>query len=471
MIGRKAEQEELLEAFNKDESQFVAVYGRRRVGKTYLIRETFHGKFVFQHTGLANAPLAEQLAEFQRSLQTSGMKKASRPKSWREAFHFLSDMVEKIDGNDKKVIFIDELPWMDTPKSNLLSALEHFWNSWASARKDIVLIVCGSATAWVQKKILNNYGGLHNRVTLQLLVKPFTLGECESYAESLGLSLSREEVAVGYMIMGGIPYYWSLLKKKWSLDQNINHLFFKDGAPLRNEFNALYFSLFKSPEPYMKVVTALATVQQGMQRSDILRIAKLSDNDIFSRVLSDLQLCGFVRRYSAIGKKSRNGFYQLIDNYTLFYLSFITQLNGNSESFWTDTIDTPLRNAWTGLAFERLCLWHIPQIKTALGINGINCSVYSWRTEPNEQHCGAQIDLLIDRNDGVINLCEMKFADSEYALDSTEESKLRNRRSAFRLDTETKKSVHITLVTTYGLRKNSHSGIVQSVVTLNDLFL
>ena len=182
-------------------------------------------------------------------------------------------------------------------------------------------------------------------------------------------------------------------------------------------------------------------------------------------------MCGFVRRYSAIGKKSRNGFYQLIDNYTLFYLSFITQLNGNSESFWTDTIDTPLRNAWTGLAFERLCLWHIPQIKTALGINGINCSVYSWRTEPNEQHCGAQIDLLIDRNDGVINLCEMKFADSEYALDSTEESKLRNRRSAFRLDTETKKSVHITLVTTYGLHKNSHSGIVQSVVTLNDLFL
>lgn len=368
-------------------------------------------------------------------------------------------------------MFIDELPWLDTPKSNMLSALEHFWNSWASARKDIVLIVCGSATAWIQKKILNNYGGLHNRVTLKMRIQPFSLGECEQYMQSRGFALSRKEITVGYMAMGGIPYYWSLMKKQFSLDQNIDHLFFKDDAPLQNEYNALYASLFKFPEPYMKVVIALSDVKGGMLRSEIIKRAKLSDNQTFSDVLKDLEQCGFIRKYMALGKKTRGAFYQLIDNYTLFYLNFVKQNTEKDEHFWTNSIDTPIIESWCGLAFERVCLWHIPQIKVALGIQGVNSSVYSWRTTPNELHDGAQVDLLIDRKDGVINLCEMKFSDDEYAFDSNQERKLRNRRTAFKLDTKTTKSVHITLVTTYGLRKNSHSNIVQSVVNLDNLFV
>jgi len=471
MIGRLTEKEELLATLDEDESQFVAVYGRRRVGKTYLVRETFGDKFAFQHTGLAKGALMAQLAEFQESLRLAGMDKPRCPKSWFDAFHLLADLLAAKDDGQKKVVFIDELPWMDTPKSNMLSALEHFWNSWASARKDIVLIVCGSATAWIQKKILNNYGGLHNRITLKMRILPFTLGECEQYMESRGFALSRLEITVGYMAMGGIPYYWSLMKKKYSLDQNIDNLFFRADAPLQNEYNALYASLFKFPKSYMKVVIALSEVKSGMMRSEIIRSTKLSDNQTFTDVLNDLEQCGFIRKYMALGKKTRGAFYQLIDNYTLFYLRFVKQNTENDEHFWTNSIDTSLINSWCGLAFERVCLWHVPQIKAALGILGVISSVYSWRTAPNEQHDGAQIDLLIDRKDGAINLCEMKFSDNEYTFDAEQESKLRNRRTAFKLDTQTTKSVHTTLVTTYGLRKNSHSGVVQSVVTMDNLFV
>ena len=470
MIGRKTEKEELLSALEVDESQFVAVYGRRRVGKTYLIRETFNYQFSFQHTGLAKGSLTEQLAEFQESLRLAGMKRPRCPKSWMDAFHMLSDLIAGQDNKEKKVIFIDELPWMDTPRSNLISALEHFWNGWASARKDIVLIVCGSATAWIQKKILNSYGGLHNRVNIKLRVVPFTLHECEKYMESRGIELSRKQLTLGYIAMGGIPYYWSMMNKKWSLDQNIDNLFFKNDGQLQKEYDALYASLFKYPDAYIKVVNALGGVRQGLQREEIIRITKQSDNQTFTDVLRDLEECGFIRKYSAIGKKSHGAFYQLIDNYTLFYLNFIKENKENDEHFWTNSIDTPVRTSWSGLAFERLCLWHVPQIKSALGIRGVNSSVYSWRTEANEEHRGAQVDLLIDRKDDIINLCEMKYADDDYAFNAEEEQKLRHRKTAFKLDTKTKKAVHTTLVTTYGLRRNSHSDIVKSVVTMDDLF-
>ena len=470
MIGRIVEREELLSTLQSEESQFVAVYGRRRVGKTYLIRETFGNQFTFCHTGLATGTLCEQLSEFRESLRLAGMNKVRKPQNWLDAFHLLADFLSGIKDEGKKVLFFDELPWMDTPKSNLITALEHFWNSWANARKDIVLIVCGSATAWVQKKILANYGGLHNRVTMKIRVQPFTLRECELYMESKGMALSRKELITGYMAMGGIPYYWSLMKKKWSIDQNIDNLFFVRDAPLHDEYSALYASLFKYPEPYMKVIAALAGVKQGIQRQDILSKTKLSDNQTFTDVLRDLEQCGFIRKYQAVGKKTRGAFFQLIDNYTLFYLNIIKENKEGDEHFWTNSIDTPLRNTWAGLAFERICLWHILQIKKTLGIQGINSSVYSWRTEATEQYGGAQIDLLIDRKDDVINLCEIKYADDLYALDAAEEVKIRNRRTAFKASTGTRKAIHTTLITTYGLRMNSHSGMIQSVVTMDDLF-
>lgn len=471
MIGREKEQRELLDLLDKDESQFCAVYGRRRVGKTYLIRETFDNHFAFSHTGLANVEKEQQLAEFKDSLKRYGAKKIRTPKDWFEAFHQLEHLLEASEEN-KKVVFIDELPWMDTTSSNFVSALEHFWNGWANMRKDIVLIVCGSATSWIMSKIVMNHGGLYGRLTSQIFLKPFSLHECESYAEYLGVNLSRKDLAEAYMILGGVPFYWSHLKRGESLAQNIDRLFFADDAKLANEFDALYKSLFKFPAPYITIVSALAKKKVGMTRKEILDETKLLDNETFIRALRELEQCGFIWKYAMLGRKVKGAIYQLMDNYTLFYFQFL-QDGRKDAHFWSNNIVSPRHNAWAGLAFERVCLQHLSQIKQKLGILGVACDAYSWNYKPkDEEDAGSafQIDLLIDRNDNMINLCEMKFSTAEFEVSEAEETRLRRRLSRFVSVTKTKKSINYTLVTTYGLVPTKHSHIFQQIVVLEDLF-
>lgn len=469
IIGRKEEQQILHSAAQSENSEFVAVYGRRRVGKTYLIRETFGYKFTFQHTGLAKGNTKEQLFSFAISLRDAGYDDCPIPKSWLEAFSLLSTYL-KNSTDEKKIVFLDELPWMDTPRSNFISAFEHFWNGWASARKDIVLIICGSATSWIINKVINDHGGLHNRVTKQIALQPFTLKECEMFAQSKGLEMSRYQLAECYMVFGGIPYYWSLLEKGLSLAQNIDKIIFAKNGKLSNEFNQLYASLFKSPEQYIDIVTALGKKKVGMTREEIIAATDKYSNGALSKVLDELEYCGFIRKYNGFDKKSKQAIYQLIDNYTLFYFKFIQQNENNDEHFWSASIDSAMHRAWSGLAFERLCMAHTQQIKAALGIAGVLSNVYSWRKEADEMSDGAQIDLLIDRKDQVINLCEMKYSLSEYAIDAEYEQKLRNKKSAFIDATNTRKAVHLTMVTTFGIKANAHSGIVQNEITLEDLF-
>ena len=469
IIGRKEEQQILHSAAQSENSEFVTVYGRRRVGKTYLIRETFGYKFTFQHTGLAKGNTKEQLFSFAISLRDAGYDDCPIPKSWLEAFSLLSTYL-KNSTDEKKIVFLDELPWMDTPRSNFISAFEHFWNGWASARKDIVLIICGSATSWIINKVINDHGGLHNRVTKQIALQPFTLKECEMFAQSKGLEMSRYQLAECYMVFGGIPYYWSLLEKGLSLAQNIDKIIFAKNGKLSNEFNQLYASLFKSPEQYIDIVTALGKKKAGMTREEIIAATDKYSNGALSKVLDELEYCGFIRKYNGFDKKSKQAIYQLIDNYTLFYFKFIQQNENNDEHFWSASIDSAMHRAWSGLAFERLCMAHTQQIKAALGIAGVLSNVYSWRKEADEMSDGAQIDLLIDRKDQVINLCEMKYSLSEYAIDAEYEQKLRNKKSAFINATNTRKAVHLTMVTTFGIKANAHSGIVQNEITLEDLF-
>ena len=469
IIGRKEEQQILRSAVQSENSEFVAVYGRRRVGKTYLIRETFGYKFTFQHTGLAKGNTKEQLFSFAISLRDAGYDDCPIPKSWLEAFSLLSTYL-KNSTDEKKIVFLDELPWMDTPRSNFISAFEHFWNGWASARKDIVLIICGSATSWIINKVINDHGGLHNRVTKQIALQPFTLKECEMFAQSKGLEMSRYQLAECYMVFGGIPYYWSLLEKGLSLAQNIDKIIFAKNGKLSNEFDQLYASLFKSPEQYIDIVTALGKKKAGMTREEIIVAIDKYSNGALSKVLDELEYCGFIRKYNGFDKKSKQAIYQLIDNYTLFYFKFIQQNENNDEHFWSASIDSAMHRAWSGLAFERLCMAHTQQIKAALGIAGVLSNVYSWRKGADEMSDGAQIDLLIDRKDQVINLCEMKYSLSEYVIDAEYEQKLRNKKSVFIDTTNTRKAVHLTMVTTFGIKANAHSGIVQNEITLEDLF-
>ncbi|MEI8271072.1 MAG: ATP-binding protein [Paludibacter sp.] len=467
IIGR-TEQKAKLDAYvSGDNSEFVVVYGRRRVGKTFLIREYLGNKFDFHITGLANAGNKEQLINFHAAIQKYSPTTDAFADSWYKAFQQLIDLLEH-SASARKIIFIDELPWLDTPKSGFLSAFEHFWNDWASARKDILLIVCGSATSWITGKLLNNKGGLHNRVTRKMSIAPFTLKECEEYLISKKISLNRYQIVESYMILGGIPFYLSLFEKGMSLAQNIDNLFFKESGELRNEFNNLYASLFKNHENYVKVVEALAKKAKGLSREEILTLTKLSDGGSLSKILMELEVCKFIRKYNAMDKKKKDGLYQLTDFYTLFYFKYIQKNEYNDPHFWSASIDSAQHKAWSGYAFEQVCLEHIEQIKRKLGISGVQCKTASWRS--NSAETGAQIDLLIERKDQIINLCEMKYSTDVFSIDKSYDLTLRNKIGAFRQESKTRKAVHLTMVTTYGIKQNEYAGMIQNEVVMDDLF-
>ena len=468
MIGRTKEIEELNRLYESDESEFVAVYGRRRVGKTYLVRETFSDRFAFHHTGLPNATKHQQLVHFKESLVAAGAR-VKTPRNWFEAFHVLREVVAR-SAFRRKVVFIDELPWMDTAKSDFLMALETFWNEWASARKDIVLIVCGSAAAWMVKNLFRNRGGLHNRVTARICLQPFTLGECEMFATDRGLGMSRADIAECYMALGGIPYYWRYLARGMSLAQNLDRLCFAVDAPLKGEFDELYSSLFRDAISYKKVVAALAKKKVGMTRLELIEALDISTTGRLSEILKTLEASGFIRSYRSYGAKKKNAIYQLTDPFTLFHFRFL-ETPSTDEHFWSSTLSSPAQAAWRGLAFERLCLLHLSQVRRALGVGSIHVEAYGWSFKGDETYPdGVQIDLVLERADNVINICEMKYSANVYAIDKAYDSALGRKIATFAGVTGTRKAIHLTLVTANGLLRNQYSGRVQSEVVLADLF-
>jgi len=473
LVGRDKEQKILLSALEADESQLIAVYGRRRVGKTFLIRQTFKNKFAFQHTGMAKGSLNDQLTEFCESLRYYGLKNFEEPENWSEAFHLLQHLLEK-KPKGKKVVFIDELPWLDTHRSKFLGSLDHFWNGWATEREDVVLVICGSATSWIINNVIRNRGGLHNRVNRQINLQPFSLKECREYADRRKLSIGDRELLEAYMVLGGIPYYWSFFQKGESVAQTIDRMFFGQNAELRDEFNALYESLFRNAHSYINVVKALSTVKAGMTRAQILRATKLSNNTVFQRALRELELCGFIRTYRAYGKKNREMMFQLMDQFTLFYYHFMLDNHSHDEQFWQHGLGQNSYNAWVGVAFERVCLWHERQIKMALGISGISTNVCSWSHSPAEDEksqgaIGCQIDMMIDRKDGIINICEMKFYKEPFSVTRSYAEKVRMRNAIFRAKENCTSALVNTLVTTYGLIRGSHSEVFEKVVVMDDL--
>ena len=469
LIGRTEELTTLRGLFTSRKSEFVAVYGRRRVGKTYLIRSVFENEFSFQMSGLADATLTQQLTNFYVAFQKiSGKPEVLQPETWFQAFVRLTDYLESLD-TPRKVIFIDELPWFDTHGSGFIQALEHFWNSWASARKDIVLVVCGSSASWMLNNLIHNKGGLHNRITKKLKINPFTLNECERFLFSKGSSLDRYQIIQLYMVLGGIPYYWDDVEPSQSAAQNIERICFTENGLLRTEFNDLYRSLFDKFEKHLLIVNALAQKGIGLTREDIIEQTQLSNGGGMTRLLNELEESGFIRKYLPFGKKTRNSLYQLVDFYTLFYLKFIQNTQVLDKNIWLNAIDSPQHRAWSGYAFEQVCLYHLSQIKQALGIAGVQTSTSSWRSRDSEQ--GAQIDLVIERRDQVVNLCEMKFSINPFEVDKQYAMELRNKIGVFKSETKTRKSVFMTLITTFGVKKNSHSiGLVQNEIEMEALF-
>lgn len=467
IIGRKQEQAILQLCYDSPKAEFIAVYGRRRIGKTYLVKQFFDNRFDFYATGVYQESRSGQLKHWQAQLQKYSGVKRVKPKDWNEAFAQLQDFVESMPDKERFLIFIDELPWFDTPKSGFLRALDLFWNGWASSCPKVKLIVCGSATTWMTNKLLGDKGGLHNRVTRPMHLPPFTLHEVEQYLQSMDMEWSRQEVLDTYMILGGTPFYLSLLRPDLSLTQNVDELFFGSDAVLRDEYAFLFKSLFNEATLYRRIVELLSTCLVGMTRKEILQAMKMKDNGNLSEALDNLVRCDFLRRYQAFGKKGNDPIYQLTDMYTLFYLRFVKNDHGQDDHAWSNLGDGK-RNAWAGYAFEQTCLLHAAQLKQALGISGIASDICSWQLRTPEHH--AQIDLVIDRTDKCIDLCEIKYSDHDFELKKEYVDYLKERRELFRQATRTTKTLRLTLITSSGIKPGKYLSAIQGQLTKDDLF-
>lgn len=476
IIGREEQIRELNERYESDHAELMVVYGRRRVGKTFMIREAFRGRITFHHTGLSpydekhKIGKKEQLEHFYHSMLMHGMAESTCPKTWMQAFYMLEELLADMDNGERQLVFIDELPWMDTPGSGFLTAFEAFWNGWASARDNMNCVVCGSATSWIMDNMIEQKGGLYGRQTCEIKLEPFTLNECERFFKSRGLELSRFDIAEAYMAVGGIPYYLDKFNRGLSVAQNIDRLMFARDARLRNEFERLFGSLFINPDLYMKTVRLLATKHCGFTRNEISKGIEKKGGEGLTKMLKALEESGFIMKYKPFDAGRGETLYRLMDPFCRFWLRFVDGRIKKDDKFWQHNQNLPALNAWRGIAFEELCLAHLDRVKKGLGISGIVSTQSEWTLRGDSGHDGAQMDLIIERADRVVNLCEIKCCNDVFEIDKAYDMTLRHRISLLQENIQKTQNVHMTFITTFGVKKNMYSGIVQKEVTLDDLF-
>jgi len=473
IIGREEEKKILAQALASKEAELIALYGRRRVGKTFLARNFYHKQIVFELTGIHEAGLAKQLANFSKALKDAmGVAVTpATPANWQQAFQLLSDFLRRKIVKEPIVVLIDELPWIHTPRSGFLSAFGHWWNTWASRQPLLKVVICGSAASWMIDNIINSRGGLHNRVSQTIRLLPFTLAETEQYLVSRGIKLDHYQLLQLYMAMGGIPQYLKQVSKGESVAQTIDKLCFAKSGSLKTEFNNLYKSLFAHAEHHEAIVRALAKKGKGMSRAEVINACGFTTGGWTTHLFEELEESGFITQYIPFDRTARDSIYKLTDEYSLFYLKFIENARATGAGTWLKLSTGQSYNSWSGFAFEAVCQKHISQIKRALGISGVYTEVSAWRYLPKKNETGAQIDLLLDRQDHCINVCEMKFANAEFMIDKKYAGELDSKVNVFKNQTSTKKTIFPTMITTYGTKQNIYStGRIVAEVIIRDLF-
>lgn len=473
IVGRIEEKQLLEQALNSKEAELIAVYGRRRVGKTYLIRKFFKKQTIFEFSGVHNATVKEQLTNFSNTLAeaTKLPIPPAIPNNWIQAFQMLKAYAEPLLQKSKCVIFLDEFPWLNSARAGFLSAFEFFWNSWGTKQNNLVLIICGSAASWMIQKVVNNKGGLHNRITRKIRLLPFTLAETSEYLKHNNLNLDHYQIVQLYMALGGIPQYLKEILQGQSAAQNIDRICFtKDGA-LQNEFNNLYQSLFAEADKHISIVKALANKPSGLTRKEIIAECGLSSGGTATSILEELTESGFISGYLPFEKNVRDSIYKLSDEYSRFYLKFMENSRATGAGTWIKLSASPSWRSWGGTAFESVCLKHIREIKAALGIAGVYTEESAWRHVPGKGNAGAQIDLLFDRQDFCISICEMKFSNSVFTIDKAYAAELTQKKDVFKSKTKTPKTLFIVMVTTFGTQDNNYKlGLVQNDIKLESLF-
>jgi uncharacterized protein len=474
LIGRTDECRILTDALNSPDAELIAVYGRRRVGKTFLIHSFYESNLIFEFSGIHEASMDDQLLNFSLAMKKAAGSKArpAVPANWIDAFYSLQEYLSSKLNTRKSVIFFDEFPWIQTPKSGFLSAFEHFWNTWASRQKNLITVICGSAASWMIRNIVNNKGGLHNRISQKIRLMPFNLSETEEYLRSRKVILDRYQVLQLYMAFGGIPQYLKNIKHGKSAAHIIDRFCFTKDGLLKGEFNNLYRSLFDNPDNHIAVIKALATRGKGLTRKEIIERCGLSSGGTTTKLLEELVESGFITPCNPFDRTIKDNIYKLTDEYSLFYLKFMDKTKATGEGTWLRLAETTSWKAWSGYAYEGICLKHAAQIKKALGIAGVLTTESVWRHAPaGKEEQGVQIDLLIDRADYCINVCEIKYTLSDFIIDKSYAGKLQQKLNIFKEKTKTRKTLFLTMITTYGIKSNACSiGLVQNEVTMDALF-
>ncbi len=469
LVGRDDEQALLTKIGRSGAPELVVVYGRRRVGKTYLVRNVFRKQMAFELSGVHNAPLRHQLENFTAALsKASGNLPLAQPASWMGAFDMLTLYLAPLVKKQRKVVFIDEFPWLSTPRSGFIQAFENFWNTWASRQKNLVVIICGSAAAWMIQKVINNKGGLHNRVTRRLRLLPFTLNVTAAFLKARNVNLDQYQVLQLYMAMGGIPQYLKEIEKGESAMQAIDRICFTKDGLLQNEFSNLFLSLFDDATYHISIIRALAKKGAGLNRSEIIKACKLTSGGGTTQILEELTESGFITPYIPFDRTAKDSVYKLTDEYSLFYVKFIENSRFSGKGTWIKFSTGASWKSWSGFAFESICMKHVPEIKKALGIEGVHTETSVWRHAPE---AGAQIDLLIDRQDMCINVCEIKFSTTPFEISKSYAGELENKLNIFREKSRTRKTLFLTMVTTHGVKNvTNYPGLVQNEVTMTAFF-
>ncbi len=480
LVGREEEIKKLNELYDSDSAELVALYGRRRVGKTFLIDETFEGRISFRHAGLSpidetqatsTSRMKDQLEHFYRNLVNQGFQGKKRPESWLEAFYMLEDyLAGRYEEKDRILVFFDEIQWLDTPRAQFMTGFEAFWNGWACHKKNVMVIVCGSSSSWILDNMINNHGGLYGRVTYEMKLHPFSLRECELFFEASGITLSRYDVVQAYMMVGGIPYYLKYFEKSLSLPQNIDALFFAEHGKLKDEFDRMFASLFRNADLMKKIVKTLGSRNRGLSRAELVEAIGITDSGDLSKRLKALMAGDFIIKYCSFGDSKRNECYKLTDPFCLFYLSFIEDSRSKGKMNWVNIEDSQRVTTWKGYAFENVCWNHTRQIKHALQIGGVSTEESLWSKQGDASERGTQIDLIIERKDNVVNMCEMKFYSDEFEVDKDYHLVLERRKKLLREKISKKATIHNTLITTFGLKKTGYFGDFVSVLTIDELF-
>ncbi|MBS1513343.1 MAG: AAA family ATPase [Bacteroidetes bacterium] len=474
IIGREEEKYLLDNVIANNRADLVAVYGRRRIGKTYLIRTHLKKNIAFEFSGIHNVDTGVQLANFAKALQQqlNKGKQLDVPTDWFAAFDLTAKLLQKQLQGKKKVVFLDEFPWMQTHKSNFLAAFEQFWNSWACRQNNLAVVLCGSAASWMIQNVVRNKGGLHNRLTQKIALRPFTLYETELFLKNRKVLLNRYQVTQLYMALGGVPHYLEQARPGLSAAQIIDSVCFSKNGFLYNEFGDLYKALFDHTDRHIKVIRALAAKPMGLTRNELIKVCRLQSGGSTTGMLEELAASGFITAYVPVGKKIKDSIYKLTDEYSLFYLKFMENNRLGSKGTWLRLSDTPIWKSWSGLSFENICMQHIPAIKRALGISGIYSDTAIWKSKWNTAKGGAQIDLVIDRRDNCINLCEIKFYETAFTIDKKYAAALQQKKAVFKKEIKTRKHLFITFISSTELQHNQHSiGLVDHLITLDTLFM